>query len=249
MNSRLLFVSLLALANTITADQIVPVAWSEEGLSVRLRNTSVRDAASVTLELDGHTAAPPPPLHVQPGEVIVLADIMSSLFGVVGNREGEIRVHGPEQIEVQWRRRSNADWMPGISTLSGPSASGAVTRRRAVCFGCRVEPSTLVKAGDTASFSGSHGVSGTAVILDSRTIHVTGLRHDGSAPGLDLRIGLSTGSRKSFVVLRVTGRQMFQNATLDLTLPDTVDLNSFDTFTVWCYEFDVVIAEGKFRRP
>ena len=64
-----------------------------------------------------------------------------------------------------------------------------------------------------------------------------------------MRVGLSTNSRKNFVVVRVTGRQAFQNATLDLALPEGVDLNSFDTFTVWCYEFTSIIAEGKFRRP
>lgn len=38
-------------------------------------------------------------------------------------------------------------------------------------------------------------------------------------------------------------------STFDLVLPQGIDLNSFDTFTVWCFEFRTIIAEGKFRRP
>lgn len=138
-------------------------------------------------------------------------------------------------------------WLPAVTVAPAVATTG---KRRAVCFGCRVvEPPTLVKAGDVATFIGSHNVSGTATILDKTTIRVSGLRHDGSAPGLDFRIGLSGASREDFIVLRVTGRQAFQNATFDLTLPPGVTLNSFDTFTVWCYEFTTIIAEGKFQRP
>lgn len=124
-----------------------------------------------------------------------------------------------------------------------------VTHKRRACCGIAETP-TLVRVGYTSTFAGSHNVSGRATIVDKNTIRVTGLRHDGSAPGLDFRIGLFPKSRENeFIVLRATGRQAFQNATLELTLPPGVDLNSFDTFTVWCYEFTTVIAEAKFQKP
>ena len=108
---------------------------------------------------------------------------------------------------------------------------------------------TLVRVGDITAFNGSHGVSGTAMIMAKNVIRLSNFRHDGSAPGLDMRIGLSTTTRRDFAVLRVIARQAFNGETIDLTLPDSVDLNSFDTFTVWCYEFNTIIAEGRFRRP
>jgi len=108
---------------------------------------------------------------------------------------------------------------------------------------------TLVRVGDITAFTGSHAVSGNAMIVAKNVIRLSNFRHDGSAPGLDMRIGLSTTTRRNFVVLRVTARQAFNGATIDLTLPDSLGLNSFDTFTVWCYEFNTIIAEGRFRRP
>lgn len=149
----------------------------------------------------------------------------------------------------QVRRAIASIFSPVAAVLPPVADAASALHRRAACGFCRVETPTLVRIGDVATFSGQHGVSGTATIIARDTIRVTNLRHDGSAPGLDLRIGLATKQRQNFTVLRVTGRQSFQNATLDLTLPPGADLNSFDTFTVWCYEFTVIIAEGKFRRP
>ena len=110
-------------------------------------------------------------------------------------------------------------------------------------------PATLVNVGDQTTFSGSYGVSGKAAVSGIGALRVTDFRSSGTAPGLDLRVGRSGRPRKEFTVLRVLGRQSFGGATLDLPLPSSLDLNGFDTFTVWCYEFDVVIAEGTFRKP
>lgn len=122
-------------------------------------------------------------------------------------------------------------------------------RRRAVRNRPPVELPTRVQVGDVVTFSGSHRVSGVAAIVTRDLIRVTNLRHDGSAPGLDLRIGLGSRNRTAFTVLRTTGRQAFNGETIDLPLSEGIDLNSFDTFTVWCYEFNVIIAEGPFRTP
>lgn len=256
--TKAILVVILLFTIPAAAEQIIPVTRSAEIAAtheLRLRNASATDAAIVTLayDTDGSSAAIPSPIRIEPGEEIILTDVTRSVFGMTAETTGEIRVQTPEQIEVHWRvsdlRSPERAWMPSISSSSELMAAATGRRRRAVCFGCRLDPPTLVKVGDFATFAGSYGVSGTATIIEGNNIRVTGLRNSGTAPGVDLRIGLSTMPRKSFTVLRVTGRQVFQNATLDLTLPPGVDLNSFDTFTVWCYEFNVIIAEGKFKRP
>ncbi len=120
-----------------------------------------------------------------------------------------------------------------------------------VVLGTRIEAPalTLVAPGDRSTYSGSYGVSGSATIVDARAIRVAGFNAAGTAPGMDLRVGLSSRPRREFRVLRVLGRQNASNATYDLTLPDGVTLNDFDTFTVWCFEFNVLIAEGRFQKP
>lgn len=252
-----LLAGLLILSVPLTAEQIIPVALEERPAAhdVRLRNASAADAMVVSLTYDagGHVAGVAQPILVEAAATIVLEDVVRALFGMTTDTLGEIRVQAPDGIEVHWRRRDagleETAWLPAIHADGEVRVAGSSSKRRAVCSGCRVEPPTLVKAGDVATFAGPYGVSGVATILDKSTIRVTALRANGTAPGIDFRIGLSTTSRQSFVVLRTTGRQVFQNATLDLVLPQGVDLNSFDTFTVWCFEFRTIIAEGKFRRP
>lgn len=110
-------------------------------------------------------------------------------------------------------------------------------------------PATLVRVGDEAAFAGSYGVSGRATVADRTTVRVSDFKASGTAPGMNVRVGHSNAARKDFTVLRVLGRQSFGGATFDLPLPPSVDLNAFDKFTVWCYEFNVIIAEGRFTRP
>lgn len=157
----------------------------------------------------------------------------------------------PDGSQLVQVRTTIHDAVP--DAVSAVPDAASLGRRRAARSGPPApllpEPETLVHVGDVATFSGSHGVSGVATIVANNAIRVTNMRHDGSAPGLDIRIGLSSVPRKKFTVLLTPGRQAYNNATIDLMLPPSVDLNSFDTFTVWCYEFSVVIAEGRFRRP
>lgn len=113
-----------------------------------------------------------------------------------------------------------------------------------------LEPDTLVRVGDVATFASSHyGVSGTATIVSDRLIRISDFSSNGSAPGLDIRIGLATHSRRDFAVLEVIGRKTYDDDTLELAIPEELTLNDFDTFTIWCFEFDILIAEGRFQRP
>jgi|GEM_PF-4207901 len=250
----LVVVPWMVMASAVAAQQVVPVQGPQD---LRLRNQSLHDAATVTLryEVEGHTPASPPPLRLEPGQEILIPDVVERYFGMTGDAGGEIIAAGPEVIGMEWRNRGPVgvaaeSWLPAIERIArfpfAEQPAAGVRKGR----GARIpQPLTLVRVGDTTSFSGSHGVSGVATIVGKNVIRISSLRHDGSAPGLDLRVGLSSMSRSKFVVLQVTGRQIFNDATLDLTLPDSVNLNSFDTLTVWCYEFTSIIAEGRFRRP
>lgn len=235
------------------AQQLIPVTGE---IDLRLRNRSEFDAVTASVRYDavGHTAAAAPDITLEAGQEIVLHDVIATRFALTDDTSGEISVVAADSIDVSWRRAragSLAVWRPAVAAVASPAG-----RRRAVGHPVAttpvappvVEPLTLVRVGDTTTFSGSHRVSGQAEIISRNVIRLSNLRHDGSAPGLDIRVGLSTMARKSFVVLRVTGRQAFNDAIIDVTLPDNVDLNSFNTLTIWCYEFNTVIAEGQFHR-
>ena len=261
--TKALLAALLALATTAAAEQVIPVSQSVTPAihELRLHNGSPFDAATVTFEYEsvGHSAASVAPIRMEPGGEIILSDVVRELFGLTPDAIGEIHVQAVDSVDVQWRQRLvgsfGGAWLPSVTAVG--NATSSTRRRSVICSGCntppRVEPppspATLVKPGDFATFTGSHGVSGTATIIDPKTIRVSSFKHDGSAPGLDLRVGLSTKTRANFAVIRIIGRQSFQAVTFDLTLPEPLDLNSFDVFTVWCYEFRSIIGEGKFQRP
>ncbi len=254
MKERLLLVAVvLALAGPIAAQQVIPVSGHED---LRLQNRSAFDSAMVTLRFEGddQAAVTGLPMRLEPGEELIVNDVVRAHFGPAQDTTGQLVILGPEIVVAHWRSANGARlWKPGIA-LAGSSATITATatgiRRRAV--GRSLQPPeipTLVRVGDVSAFAGSHGVSGTATLVAPNIIRLSEFRHDGSAPGLDLRVGLSTTSRRNFAILRVTARQPFNGTTLDLTLPDSIDLNSFDTFTVWCYEFNTIIAERRFERP
>ena len=253
---RALIIATLLFTTTASAEQIIPIGTAGRvgaKYDIELRNTSELDAVMVTVEYYGDqpSVAMPEVRRLAPGERVILTDIIETIFKSGADTTGEIHVSGPPDLETRWRLHQNGStgaWLPSISTVTKAAAVSG-KRRRATCAGCLIDPPTLVKSGDATAFAGSYGVSGTATIVGRNTIRVSNFNHNGTAPGIDFRIGLSTTSRRNFRILRVTARQPFQNATFDLTLPATVDLNAFDTFTVWCFEFNVIIAEGKFTRP
>lgn len=203
----------------------LPLAGQEPAV-VRVWNSS-QDAAMFEIAALGGG-----PIRIEPGQELVFhhPDMMLSLIG-------------PSFVNAA-SKGSDGTWTDALR----PEENATFMRRRAVRSGPPAA-ATRVRAGDTASFTGSHRVSGVATIVDSKTIRVTNLRHDGTAPGLDIRLGLATQSRRNFTVIRVTGNQVYTGETLEITLPAGVDLNSFDTFTVWCYVFNVVIADATFRTP
>ena len=250
---------LIAVTSAASAQQIIP-ARNETADAVvtedlRLVNRSPFDAAMVSILYDviDHTPAVPAPIRLEPGESLIVPNIVERLFGLTTDTRGAVVMTAPESVTLERRIISDhiaGEWHSSVP-LHAPvtnAESSSLGRRRG---GRRPvpEPSTRVRGGDVASFAGSYGVSGIATIVEKNVIRLTGFRHNGTAPGIDLRIGLSANSRRNFTVLQSPGRQVFSNATLDIVLPPNLDLNSFDTFTVWCFEFNVIIAEGRFRTP
>lgn len=258
-------VALIAVAAASSAQQIIPAGiGNREAVTtedLRLSNDSPFDAAmvSVRYEVEGHTPALPLPMRLEPGQSVTIGNLVETLFGLTTDTRGTVTVLGPESVVAEWRMMNDGvspgPWLPSISssriasTLESPAGSRRRAARPPYSPPPAPEAATRVHTGDVTTFSGSYGVSGTATILAKNMIRLTNLRHNGGAPGLDMRIGLTTTSRKNFTVLLSTGRQVFNNATVDLLIPDKLDLNSFDTFTVWCNEFSVLIAEGRFRAP
>jgi len=218
---------------------IIPQAAGSSDPSVGYRTNVIvsnpgDQAASVTLYLKNGDGS-----SIGTANVVVMTDeaFLGDIFTLVGSSTTETNAF----IEL----------VSDQPVLAISSVVDNLTNDSAVFVARSVEPpdpDTLVQVGDKATFSGPYGVSGTAEIVSPTRVRLTNFRADGTAPGMDIRFGKSGASRKEFTVVRVLGRQSYTGTTLDLDLPSGLDLDSFDTITIFCYEFDVVITEGMFKR-
>ena len=93
----------------------------------------------------------------------------------------------------------------------------------------------------------AHGVMGTAVVIDARTIELRDFWFDGD--GLDVRIyGGLAGDYASGVALSADLRRAepYLGETLTLTLPIGVSLSDLDGVSVWCVPAGASFGDGPF---
>ncbi|MEM9489581.1 MAG: DM13 domain-containing protein, partial [Myxococcota bacterium] len=96
----------------------------------------------------------------------------------------------------------------------------------------------------------SHGVMGTARIIDDCTIEITSFFYDGN--GIDVRVygGRSGNYDAGFAMtgdlLRNPG---YENETIIATVPEGLDLDDLDGISIWCVAVGVSFGDGIFREP
>ena len=94
---------------------------------------------------------------------------------------------------------------------------------------------------------GDYEVSGTAVIVDERTVRLENFNYNGR--GVDVRFVLAMDEDydTGFTVTDdISGNGAFTNVTMDLTLPEGQDLDSFNSISLWCTLFAVDFGSGVF---
>ncbi len=116
----------------------------------------------------------------------------------------------------------------------------------------RVDDAEIPQAGWFAEIVGEHhGVAGTAVLVDDRTLDIEGFSYDGG--GLDARVYvLPDGADISAAFETDSGNlvgQVFEGETLRLTLPEDADPSAFNAITLWCVTAAVSFGHGVFEAP
>ena len=123
-------------------------------------------------------------------------------------------------------------------------------------FRCRVRPQDCVvsyaRKGWTATLSSlAHGVSGTATIVDERTIRFNNFRYDGNGPRVYAYLG-RMDSPDAFASGRSIGdplRQPYNNEVLELRLPEGQTLDDYNAVSIWCVAFNANFGSGSFAAP
>lgn len=93
----------------------------------------------------------------------------------------------------------------------------------------------------------TYGVNGRAIILDERTIRLENFSYNGGGPDVRIYLGVGNSFANGPVLTGTISGQVYNNQTLDLTIPDGVSLDDFDAISVWCTLFSISFSEGVFN--
>lgn len=104
------------------------------------------------------------------------------------------------------------------------------------------------KVGESATFTTHyHGATGTAHIVNNRTIELRNFYFDGG--GLDVVVYVSPNSNL-IPGTSISGNLVgppFVNETLSFTLPDGFDLDSLSYISIWCIDVSISFGDGMFQ--
>ncbi len=129
----------------------------------------------------------------------------------------------------------------GDSSTGGSSSTGGGSPVRECA-------STHPKVGQTAVLTPkSHGVSGTATIVDDCTIEITDFNYDGQGIVVDFYGGLGGDYTGGFGFgLELTRATPYEDEALTIQLPASQDLDDLDGLSVWCVDVFISFGDGMF---
>ena len=85
------------------------------------------------------------------------------------------------------------------------------------------------------------------MIVDERTIRLENFSYHGG--GLDVRVYLGVGNDfvNGPIISDILSGTVFNNETLELTIPESVSLDDFNAISIWCTLFSISFSEGVFQ--
>ena len=96
----------------------------------------------------------------------------------------------------------------------------------------------------------AHGVGGTAVIIDERTIELRDFTFDGG--GVDARLFLLADGAEFNEDIELSDNLVgteFTGETFTVTIPDGVVFEDWNLITLWCIPFSTAFGSGVFLPP
>ena len=108
------------------------------------------------------------------------------------------------------------------------------------------------KVGEVATLidnNNGHGISGTAHIVNNRTIELRNFFYDGTGPAVYVYVDPAApagGSWGTSISGLIGLGQPYVNTNLTFTLPDGLDLEDVNYISIWCVQFSVDFGSGMF---
>jgi hypothetical protein len=111
------------------------------------------------------------------------------------------------------------------------------------------DPDTNSQVGKVAMLRNNptYGVSGQARIVSERTIRLEQFFYDGRGPDVRVYLGKDGDFINGPIISGSINGTVYNNATVELTLPDNVDINDYNGISIWCTVFSIDFSSGTFQ--
>jgi len=105
---------------------------------------------------------------------------------------------------------------------------------------------TFATVGNTAAFSGAHGVTGKAIVAGLQTLIIQGFYYDGKGVAPDIRLVLGDDYANPAAVLMVLEQRAYVDETLYMIVPSAAGPGTADSIAVYSPETGEVYASQSF---
>lgn len=109
-------------------------------------------------------------------------------------------------------------------------------------------PSTHSLVGRTSDFfeNSLYGISGEVTIVSDCEIEISNFFYNGTGPNVSIYGGLNGNYRDGISLSDAINGTRFSGETLNLFLPEGTTFDEINSFSVWCFEFDVDFSSANF---
>lgn len=95
--------------------------------------------------------------------------------------------------------------------------------------------------------SSLYGISGNVRIVSDCEIEITDFFYNGAGPNVSLYGANNSNFRAGINMSEILNGRNWQGETLNLFLPEGNTFDDINSFSVWCFEFDVDFSSTSFR--
>ena len=107
-----------------------------------------------------------------------------------------------------------------------------------------ISENTLFKSFIVSSL---YGISGDVTIVSDCEIRISNFFYNGAGPNVSFYGGINGDFRGGINMSERLNGRSWQGETLNLFLPEGFSFEEINSFSVWCFEFDVDFSSASFR--
>jgi len=108
------------------------------------------------------------------------------------------------------------------------------------------ETHELVGQSMDLSSSTANGISGTVTIVSDCEIQISNFVYNGAGPNVSIYGGTNGDFESGISLSNPINGTVFQGETLTVFLPDGTSLDEINSFSVWCFEFNIDFGSVQF---